>query len=523
MKTEERTIIEVNAAQRTPLRRIWRYVGYDEPNYTYTENGRELLAKIGAMADGPYYIRCHFLLCTGDGTGRPKWGSTNAYTEDGDGNPVYSWEIIDRILDTYLETGCIPFVEIGFMPKALTTAPDEVVYDAIRDAGWAFPPKDYSRWADLVRALARHCLKRYGLGEVSRWYWELWNEPDIFYWQGTAEEYCRLYDFTETALHSVIPQAKLGRPAVTSPAKSEAGDYLRAFLAHCAEGENSATGGNGTRLDFITFHTKGGRYRTDIGAAKQTPSIETLLGHVRAGLGIIDEFPGFRRLEVNLSECDPDGWAAGSKHDNPNLIFRNTEYYASFLAMAACRLIDLNIDGMVTWAFQFEDREYFEGLRCLSTNGIDKPVLNVFRLLARLGGTRLAVSDDGSGNRFNVGAIAAEDQSGSIRVFGVAHHDDWDAEDKIAVKVHFKGLQPEKSYSVVSYLISREESNSHTAWTALGEPQPPSSEQLIALREAARLKPRDHRALTPDSAGGSEIEFGLEGHSVWLLEITPKV
>ena len=88
MKTEERTIIEVNAAQRTPLRRIWRYVGYDEPNYTYTENGRELLAKIGAMADGPYYIRCHFLLCTGDGTGRPKWGSTNAYTEDGDGNPV---------------------------------------------------------------------------------------------------------------------------------------------------------------------------------------------------------------------------------------------------------------------------------------------------------------------------------------------------------------------------------------------------------------------------------------------------
>src|SRR5579859_1576069 len=86
--------VRVDAARRTPLRRIWRYVGYDEPNYTYTQQGRALLRKLGQMSDGPYYIRTHFLLCTGDGTGRPKWGSSNAYTEDVSGQPVYAWEII---------------------------------------------------------------------------------------------------------------------------------------------------------------------------------------------------------------------------------------------------------------------------------------------------------------------------------------------------------------------------------------------------------------------------------------------
>jgi xylan 1,4-beta-xylosidase len=527
-KTTRNVNIEINASRRSPMKRIWRYVGYDEPNYTYTPDGRELLAKLGAMEDGPYFIRCHFLLCTGDEKGRPKWGSTNAYTEDTEGKPVYKWDIIDKIIDTILDTGCVPFVEIGFMPLALTSAPEEIQYDGIRDAGWGYPPKDYSRWADLIRALGRHCLERYGLREVSRWYWELWNEPDIFYWLGTTADYCRLFDYTEAALHSVVPQAKLGGPATTSPARPEGGEYLRAFLAHCAEGENSTHGSRGTRLDFISFHTKGGSYRVELGAAKQTPSIPTLLSHVKAGLEIIGEFPVFDGLEVNLSECDPDGWAAGGKHDNPNLNFRNTEYYASFLADAVCKLIDFKIDGMVTWAFQFEEREYFEGLRSLSTNGIDKPVLNVFRMLARLGGTRLALSYDGSQhshaseNAFGVSAIAAEDQSESMQLFVVSHHDDWDLESALDTQVRVKGLKPNRNYSVVSYHISRDESNAYTAWTRMGEPQKPSTEQLDELRETSRLQPRAHPILVADESGEGDISFTLEGHSILLLEMSPQ-
>jgi len=533
--------IQINATKCSPLRRIWRYIGYDEPNYTYTQNGRELLGKLGSMSDGPYFIRCHFLLCTGDGTGRPKWGSTNVYTEDAQGNPVYSWDIIDRIFDTYQDTGCIPFVEIGFMPLALTTAPEGIPYERIRNAGWGYPPRDYSRWADLIRALARHCLQRYGLREVSRWYWELWNEPDIMYWQGTIAEYCRLFDYTEEALHSVLPQAKFGGPAVTGPGRPEAGEFLRAFLAHCVGGENAVNGGRGARLDYITFHTKGGGYRKNGGAAKQTPTMHTLVSHVDSGLAIVGEFPAFKGLEINLSECDPDGWAAGGKHDNPNLHFRNTEYYASYVAGTVCKLIDFRtegpnqVDGMLTWAFQFEGREYFEGLRTLSTNGIDKPVLNVFRMLACLGGTRLALTCDGSReplasregdtaeDAFDVSAIAAQDQSGGIQLFIVAHHDDWDIERKMTIQAHLKGLQPNRGYSVMSFRVSRTEGNACTAWAKMGEPRQPSQEQLSSLREASRLRPQGHPELKADGAGDGEIVFTLESHSIWLLEISLKV
>ena len=160
---QSRTRMDVHVDRREPLRRIWRYVGYDEPNYTYTSSGRTLLAKLGTMSDAPYWVRCHFLLCSGDGTGQPKWGSTNAYTEDASGHPVHAWDLVDRILDTVVETGCAPFVEIGFMPEALSSAPPTTPYADPRHGGWRFPPKDYGRWMDLVRALGTHCLARYGL------------------------------------------------------------------------------------------------------------------------------------------------------------------------------------------------------------------------------------------------------------------------------------------------------------------------------------------------------------------------
>ncbi|MBN1581741.1 MAG: beta-xylosidase, partial [Anaerolineae bacterium] len=355
----EHASIKIDASRREPLRRIWRYVGYDEPNYTYTANGRELLAKLGQMSDAPYFIRCHFLLCSGDGTGGPKWGSTNVYTEDQQGNPIYSWQIIDRILDAIVKTGCVPFIELGFMPQALTSAPPELPYEGAQAEGWRYPPRDYSRWMDLIRALAQHCLVRYGLREVSRWYWELWNEPDIFYWRGTVAEYCRLYDYTVAGLLSAIPQARIGGPGTTSPGRTQAGRFLSDFLKHCTSGTNAVTGQTGARLDYISFHTKGGGYGVEPDAPKKTPSIHTLLSHVAAGLEIVASFPGLRQHEVILSECDPDGWAAGSIRDNPNLSYRNTEYYASYVANAACKLVDQasalgpRIEGMLTWAFQF--------------------------------------------------------------------------------------------------------------------------------------------------------------------------
>src|SRR5215472_16448736 len=143
--------VRVNAAQTMgPLPPIYGFFGYDEPNYTYAKHGRKLVGELAVLSRTPVYIRTHFLLATGDGTAGFKWGSTNAYTEDVSGKPVYDWTIVDRIFDTYLEAGAKPFVEIGFMPKALSAHPEPYQPTWIPGAknenysiGWSYPPKDY--------------------------------------------------------------------------------------------------------------------------------------------------------------------------------------------------------------------------------------------------------------------------------------------------------------------------------------------------------------------------------------------
>ena len=116
--------ILVNADRELgPLRPIYRYFGADEPNYAYMKDGEKLLRKLGEMGPEQVFFRVHSLLVTGDGTPALKWCSTNAYTEDENGNPIYNWKIIDHIFDTYLERNIKPYVKIGFMPEAMSTNP----------------------------------------------------------------------------------------------------------------------------------------------------------------------------------------------------------------------------------------------------------------------------------------------------------------------------------------------------------------------------------------------------------------
>src|SRR5579863_8908642 len=139
-----------------PFQPVLNYFGYDEPNYTYMPNGRKLVGELAALSEKPVYIRTHFLLATGDGRPDFKWGSTNAYTEDSAGHPIYDWKIVDRILETYLHSGAKPFVEIGFMPEALSTHPQPYrpqwapgqAFDRYY-VGWSYPPKDYAKWSEL--------------------------------------------------------------------------------------------------------------------------------------------------------------------------------------------------------------------------------------------------------------------------------------------------------------------------------------------------------------------------------------
>src|SRR5436190_11396492 len=124
VKAQQATInVDLNKTTGS-MKPVWAWFGYDEPNYTYMKDGKKLLSEIAALSPVPVYVRAHSLLVTGDGIPSLKWGSTNAYTEDANGNPVYSWKIIDSIFDTYIKRGMKPLAQIGFMPEALTTNPE---------------------------------------------------------------------------------------------------------------------------------------------------------------------------------------------------------------------------------------------------------------------------------------------------------------------------------------------------------------------------------------------------------------
>src|SRR5215813_4221687 len=162
----------------------WNFFGYDEPNYTYAPNGTKLLNEIARLSSVPAYIRVHNLLTSGDGSPSLKWGSTNAYTEDASGRRVYDWKIVDRIFDTFHDSGLKPLVEIGFMPEALSTHPQPYRHNFPSGSiytGWAYPPTDYQRWADLVFQFTKHLRERYGDAEVKTWLWEVWNEPGFHF------------------------------------------------------------------------------------------------------------------------------------------------------------------------------------------------------------------------------------------------------------------------------------------------------------------------------------------------------
>ena len=266
--------IQVDASKVTaPLKQIWRFFGADEPNYAYMKDGQKLIADMGRLAPNHVYFRAHSLLVTGDGTPALKWGSTNAYREDAQGNPIYDWAIVDRIFDTYLQRNVKPYVEIGFMPEALSTKPQPykhswtplAKYEEIY-TGWAYPPTDYKKWGDLIYAWARHCVEKYGRAEVEQWYWETWNEANIGYWRGTPEEFRKLHDYTVDAVRRALPTARVGGPDTAG----NGGQFTRDFFEHQLRGTNHATGKTGTPIDFVSFHAKGRPEYVD--------------GHVRLGI-----------------------------------------------------------------------------------------------------------------------------------------------------------------------------------------------------------------------------------------------
>jgi xylan 1,4-beta-xylosidase len=525
--------IRVDAAKSIgELKPIWRMFGADEPNYATMKDGRKLLGELGALRSNDIFFRAHNLLCTGDGTPALKWGSTGVYTEDAEGKSVYNWTILDRMFDTYLARGVRPYAQLGFMPEAMSTKPQPYQhewrpghnYNKI-STGWAYPPKDYAKWGELAYQWVKHCVERYGREEVEKWYWEVWNEPNgPAYWHGTVDDFCKLHDYAIDGVRRALPTARVGGPDVAG----SGGKFMESFMKHVVSGTNYATGKIGTPTDFLAFHAKGSPSFADghvrLGISAQLKTLDT-------GFAMIAKVPELKAKPIVIGESDPDGCAACQ---GPQLGYRNTTMYSSYTAASFARKHDLaarhgvNLDAALTWAFTFEDQPFFSGQRQLANNGIDLPVMNVFRMFSKMGGQRIEANSSGavslddmmkSGVRGqpDVAALASVEAK-KLAVLVWHYHDDDVAGPAAQVDLALASLPfANGEATLTQYRIDAEHSNAFTTWQKMGSPSAPNDRQYDQLLKAGQLAELGTAETISVKDGGATVKVNLPRQAVSLL------
>lgn len=537
--TSGQVAIQVDLKQeKGPLTPIWAWFGYDEPNYTYMKDGKKLLSELAALSPVPVYVRAHNLMNTGDGEAALKWGSTNMYTEDANGHPIYNWRIVDSIFDTYINRKMKPLAQIGFMPEALSTHPTPYrhYWQPGHDykeicTGWAYPPKDYNKWEELIYQWVKHCVDRYGKAEVESWYWELWNEADGYYLMvdDKIPTYCKMYDYASAAVKRALPAARIGGPHATGGA----GEFMRRFITHCLREKNEATGQIGAPLDFLAFHAKGAPVFTN---NRVRMGMNNQLKDVNRHLKIISSFPELKNIPIIIGESDPEGCAACGMKTDPQNAYRNGTMYSSYTAASIARIIELNdtygtnIIGAVNWSFEFENQPWFYGFRELATNGVDKPVLNVFRMMGMMSGNKLAISGDLAydaqsimangvrGERTDVNALAAASDK-AVTVLLWNYHDDDITTGTSTVTLTLQNL-PGKKAVLHHYRIDQEHSNSYEVWKKMGSPAAPTPTQYKTLEQSGQLALLKAPEKIKITNGVYKLNISLPRQAVSLIKVT---
>ena len=338
--------------------------------------------------------------------------------------------------------------------------------------------------------------KNTAAAEVEKWYWEVWNEPNISYWHGTRADYFKLYDYAVDGVRRALPTARVGGPET---AGGPGGGFLREFLEHCARGTNYVTGKIGSPLDFISFHAKGSPVFTN--------------GHVRMGMAnqfsdingafaVIASFPEFKKLPIVIGESDPEGCAACRE---PRDAYRNGTMYSSYTAASFPREFELaekhgvNLEGALTWAFEFENQPPFAGFRQLASDGIDLPVLNVFRMFGKMSGQRVAVDSSAGLDAQTILQIRRARPSRCFRACEPRQKQTLRAGLALSRRrcarpgrgggpcAGQSAVRKAATRSLTQYRIDADHSNSYAAWLRMGSPQPLSDEQYPELEKAGQL------------------------------------
>lgn len=388
------------------------------------------------------------------------------YDETPDGKPIYNFSYVDQIYDGLLAQNVRPFIELSFMPKKM--ASKELLH-----AFWykqnVAPPKDMKKWQDLVSAFANHLVERYGIGEVSNWYFEVWNEPNIDFWGGEPKEatYYELYDATARALKNVNPLLKVGGPATAQAA------WVDRFIEYCTK--------NKTPVDFVTTHVYGDDSAKDVLAEDRSTKNRTI-GR--------DEMVSAAMKKVHEQV----------KHSaRPDLPIIWSEYNASYanypevtdsemMAPWIANHIKLSAglaDEIAYWTFSdvFEEqgvykKPFYGGFGLIAPDGIPKASFNAFNLLKRLGDKRLPVEPEAA-------PVLATQKDDGWLILAVWNYTGEKNNEKNEGKVRrfkFDIKNAEQYDQGTCHTINKEHGSSYRKWQAMGSPTYPTKEQIEKLR-----------------------------------------
>ena len=425
------------------------------------------------QATGFQYIRFHAIF----------HDEVGLYDEDDKGKPIYNFSYVDHIYDGLLQNGVRPFVELSFMPKKLAA---QQIFQPFWYHPIVSPPKDWNKWGDLISQFTQHLVDRYGIEEVSQWYFEVWNEPNLDFWAGEPKEqtYDRLYETAARAIKKVNPRLRVGGPATAQAA------WVDRFIRFAAEHD--------VPLDFVSTHV----YAND--------SAENVFG-----------------TNEKISRTQMVCGAATKVHDQvtasarPNLPIIWSEYNATYMnetdvtdaVFMGAWLADTirQCDGLTAmmsyWSFSdvFEEqgvikKPFYGGYGVMAEDDLPKPAFNAFKLLHQLGDRRIAIDSQS--------ALATKRVDGTleIAVWNLFLPEEAGTPKTVTIALnHFKG------HHAAIFRLDSTHGSLLNAYAAMGKPVDPTQAQIAALRKAAELPPPEMRSL---DQGKLTIELPPQGLAV---------
>lgn len=449
------TVIVDPSAPTHPFPHFWeKMFGSGRAVLSLRESYRRDMREVKQIT-GFQYVRFHAIF----------HDEVGVYDETDQGRAVYNFSYVDQIYDGLLANGVKPFVELSFMPKKLAA---KEIWQSFWYRPNVAPPKDWAKWDELIGQFARHLVNRYGIDEVSQWYFEVWNEPNLDFWGGEPKQqtYWELYDHTARALKAVSPRLRVGGPSTAQAA------WADAFIQHCSQEH--------VPVDFVSSHVYGNDKSEDVFNTHE--DIERGQMVCRAVKKVHDQ------IKASVMPTLPLIWSEfnASYMNEPDVT--DTVYMGPWMAGTASSCDGL-VDMMSYWTFSdvFEEQgvvkaPLYGGFGLIAAGGIPKPAFNAFKLLHQLGDERLSVASDS--------ALVTRRSDGSL-VLALWNYAPVGKDG--AAKTVTISLKGGKSMHARVSRVDAQHGDIHTAYQKMGSPQYPTQAQVQELRKAATL-PSPERA-----------------------------